>query len=179
MLAQGDGLIQIGKCERLVWFILGSPGKSLARKKIAIYVRHIVLECHGISVSTPSAIVLPGLHPKVSVGFGTLRYNSISSLASRGILYGALQAILLTCLPKSNTTIDAGSEDKSGTWFRRVEEAADQYMKRRFVTEKEQVAKRRALKVQTEHQLKTSLNPRTQGPGRGGSRVEEGIRTAS
>ena len=37
---------------------------------------------------------------------------------------------------------------KPGEWFRRVEEAAEQYMKRWFVTEKEQAAKRRALVVQ-------------------------------
>ena len=34
---------------------------------------------------------------------------------------------------------------KQGEWFRRVAEAAEQYMKRWFVTEKEQAAKRRAL----------------------------------
>ena len=38
---------------------------------------------------------------------------------------------------------------KPGEWFRRVEEAAEQYMKRWFVAEKEQVSKRRALEVQT------------------------------
>ena len=66
---------------------------------------------------------------------------------------------------------------KPGESFRRVEEAAEQYMKRWFVTEKEQVAKRRELEVQTAQQSKTSLNPR---PGRGSkrSRVEGGVATA-
>ena len=66
---------------------------------------------------------------------------------------------------------------KPGEWFRRVEEAAEHYMKRWFVTEKEQVAKRRELEVQTAQQSKTSLNPR---PGRGSkrSRVEGGVATA-
>ena len=36
--------------------------------------------------------------------------------------------------------------------FRRVEKAAEQYMKRWFVADKEQVAKRRALEVQTAQQ---------------------------
>ena len=52
---------------------------------------------------------------------------------------------------------------KPGEWFRRVEEAAEQYMKRCFVTENEQVAKRLALEVQTAQQSKTSLNPRPEG----------------
>ena len=62
--------------------------------------------------------------------------------------------------------------------FRRVEKAAEQYMKRCFVAEKEQVAKRRELEVQTAQQSKTSLNPR---PGRGSkrSRVEGGVATAA
>ena len=58
------------------------------------------------------------------------------------------------------------------SWVRRVEDAAEQYMK------KEQAAKRRALEVQTAQQSKTSQKPR---PGRGGksSRVEGGIVTAA
>ena len=62
----------------------------------------------------------------------------------------------------------------SGKRFRRVEEAAEQYMKRWFTTEKENEAKRRAREVQTAQQFKTSLGPR-QDPGGGGrkrSRVE-------
>ena len=50
----------------------------------------------------------------------------------------------------------------SGKWFRRVEEAAEQYMKRWFATV-ENAAKRRALEVQTAQQLKTSLGPRLGG----------------
>ena len=61
---------------------------------------------------------------------------------------------------------------KPGEWFRRVEEAAEQYMKLWFVAEKEQVAKRRALEVQTAQQSKTSFNSR---PGGGRSRVEGGV----
>ena len=38
---------------------------------------------------------------------------------------------------------------KPGKWFRHVEDAAEQYMQRWYVTEKEQVAKRRALEVQS------------------------------
>ena len=51
---------------------------------------------------------------------------------------------------------------KPGELFRRVEEAAEQYMKLWFITEKKQPAKRRALEVQTAPQSKTSLKP---GPG--------------
>ena len=40
---------------------------------------------------------------------------------------------------------------KLGEWFRRVEEAAEQYTKRWFVTEKEQKAKRQALELQNAH----------------------------
>ena len=49
---------------------------------------------------------------------------------------------------------------KPGESFRRVEEAAEQYMKRWFVTENEKIAKQRALEVQTALQSKTSLKPR-------------------
>ena len=38
---------------------------------------------------------------------------------------------------------------KPREWLRRSEEIAEQYMKRWFVAEKEQVSKRRALEVQT------------------------------
>ena len=58
----------------------------------------------------------------------------------------------------------------SDKWSRRVEEAAEQYMKRWFATEKENAAKRRALEVQTAQQSTTSLNPR---PGWGGGEREE------
>ena len=67
---------------------------------------------------------------------------------------------------------------KPGESFRRVEEAAEQYMKHLFVTEEDQVAKRRALEVQTAQQPKTSLNPRL-GRGRKRSRVEGGVATAA
>ena len=50
---------------------------------------------------------------------------------------------------------------KSGKWFSRVEEAAERYMKRWFVKDKDIVAKRRYLEVQSEQQLKTM-------PGGGG-----------
>ena len=53
--------------------------------------------------------------------------------------------------------------EKPGWWLRRVEEAAERCRKRWFVTEKEQVAKRRALEVQTAQQSKTSLRPRPGG----------------
>ena len=43
--------------------------------------------------------------------------------------------------------MDAGSEE-IGQWFRCVEEAVERYMKRWFVTERDNVAKRRALEVQ-------------------------------
>ena len=56
---------------------------------------------------------------------------------------------------------------KPGEGFRRVDKAAEQYMKRWFVSEKK-VAKRRALEVPTAEQSTTSLKPR---PG-GGSRAE-------
>ena len=36
---------------------------------------------------------------------------------------------------------------KSGTWFKHVEKVAEQYMKRWFVSEKGNVAKRRAVEV--------------------------------
>ena len=42
--------------------------------------------------------------------------------------------------------------NKQGEWFRRVEEAAERYRHRWFSTEKEQVAKRRALEVKTAQQ---------------------------
>ena len=52
-------------------------------------------------------------------------------------------------------------------------------MKRWFVTEKENAAKRRALEVQTAQQLKTSLGPRL-GGGEKRSRVEGSVaRTAA
>ena len=55
----------------------------------------------------------------------------------------------------------------SGKWFRRVEESAEQYMKRWF---SQNAAKRRALEVQTAQQAicKTPLKPRP-----GGGRKEE------
>ena len=43
---------------------------------------------------------------------------------------------------------------KPGEWFRRVEEAAEQYTKRWFVTEKEKIAKRQALELQNAHDLR-------------------------
>ena len=60
----------------------------------------------------------------------------------------------------------------SGKWFRRVEEAAEQYMKHWFATEKENAAERRALEVQTAQQFKTSLGPRLEGGRRKTSRVK-------
>ena len=68
--------------------------------------------------------------------------------------------------------------NKPGEWLRRVEEAAEQYMKRWFVTENEQVAKRQALEVQTAQQSKTSLRRRP-GWRRKRSRVEEGVVTTA
>ena len=62
------------------------------------------------------------------------------------------------------------AEKNPGEGFRRVEEAAERYINRWFVTEKEQAAKRRALEVQTAQQSTTSLNPR---PGWGGGEREE------
>ena len=51
----------------------------------------------------------------------------------------------------------------SSKWFRRNEEAAEQYMKQWFAMENENAAKRRALEVQIAPQLKTSLGPRLGG----------------
>ena len=67
---------------------------------------------------------------------------------------------------------------KPGEWFRPVEDAADQYMKRWFGTKKEQAAKRRALEVQTAQQFKTSLKPRP-GEGRTRSRARRGRSNSS
>ena len=61
----------------------------------------------------------------------------------------------------------------SDKWSRRVEEAAEQYMKRWFATEKENAAKRRALEVQTAQQPKTSLGPRLGGGGERGATLKE------
>ena len=66
---------------------------------------------------------------------------------------------------------------KPGEWFRPVEDAADQYMKRWFVTEKEQVANRRTLEVQTAQ--KYFAEPKASGGGRKRSRVEGGVATAA
>ena len=67
---------------------------------------------------------------------------------------------------------------KPGEWFRRVEEAAEQYMKRWFATEKDQAAKRRALDAQKAKQSKTSLKPRP-GEGKKRNRAEGGVATAA
>ena len=67
---------------------------------------------------------------------------------------------------------------KPSEWFRRVEEAAQRYMKRWFVTEKKQAAKRRALEVQTAQQSKASLKPRP-GEGRKRSHAEGAEATAA
>ena len=56
-----------------------------------------------------------------------------------------------TCPPKRKHWTLAAK--KPGEWFRWVEEAAEQYMKRWFVEEKEHVAKRRAL----EYKLRSNL----------------------
>ena len=56
---------------------------------------------------------------------------------------------------------------KPGEWFRRVEETAEQYMKRWFDADKEHVAKRRSLEVHPAELSKTSLNPRPGGGGIG------------
>ena len=61
---------------------------------------------------------------------------------------------------------------KSGKCLRRVEGAAEQYVKRWFVKEKKNVAKRRALEVQSAQQLKTPLAPTAGGAGRGAALKE-------
>ena len=58
----------------------------------------------------------------------------------------------------------------SGKWFRRVEESAEQYMKRWF---SQNAAKRRALEVQTAQQLETSSSPRLGGGGERGAALKE------
>ena len=63
----------------------------------------------------------------------------------------------------------------SSKWFRRNEEAAEQYMKQWFAMENENAAKRRALEVQIAPQLKTSLGPRLGGGRRKRSRVEGSV----
>ena len=76
---------------------------------------------------------------------------------------GGQEQDLLSCLERDLSLFKLHTEakhwtlsaKKPGGWFRRVEEAAEQYMKRWFVTEKEQVAKRRALEVQTAQQCET------------------------
>ena len=80
-------------------------------------------------------------------------------------------------LAHRSEALDVGSNEP-GEWFRRVEEAAEQYMKHWFVTEKEKAAKRRALEVQTSQQSKTSLKPR---PGEGMKRswAEGGVAAAA
>ncbi|CAM9239996.1 unnamed protein product [Laminaria digitata] len=67
---------------------------------------------------------------------------------------------------------------KPGKWFRRIEEAAQMYMERWFVTEKELAETRRALEVRTAPQPKTSLNLRP-GGRRKRSRVEGGVGAAA
>ena len=67
---------------------------------------------------------------------------------------------------------------KPGARFRRFEDVADQYMKRWFVIEKEQVAKRRALEVQTAQKSKTWLTPKSR-EGRKRTRAEGGVETAA
>ena len=64
---------------------------------------------------------------------------------------------------------------KSGMWFGCAGEAAEQCMKRWFVEEKEDVAKRRALGVQNAQQLKTPwARPRPGGGGGRGTGSTEG-----
>ena len=66
---------------------------------------------------------------------------------------------------------------KSGTWFKRVEEAAEQYMKRWFVKGKDNVAKRRALEVQNAQQFNPgAVGPKVKGRKRG--HVKGGVATA-
>lgn len=52
--------------------------------------------------------------------------------------------LLILLLSEKPWTLAA---NKSGMWFRRVEDAAKQYMKRLFTTEKEKQAKRQELEV--------------------------------
>ena len=78
----------------------------------------------------------------------------------KGYLVGQEQGSI-DCLERNLSWFNLPIEDKqwtlaakkSGKWFRRLEEAAEQYMKRWFVKEKENVAKRRALEVQNAQQL--------------------------
>ena len=64
-----------------------------------------------------------------------------------------------------------------GKRFRRVEQAAEQCMKRRFV-KKENVDKRQTLEIQTAQRFETPLGPRP-GGGRKRSRVEAGVAAAA
>ena len=70
----------------------------------------------------------------------------------------------LTCPPMRNN--GHWQTKQSGERFRRVEEAVDQYIRRWFVKEKENVAKRRAPEVQNAQQLWTPLGSRLGGGGR-------------
>ena len=69
------------------------------------------------------------------------------------------------------------ASNKPGELFRRVEEAAEQYIKRWFVTEREQVAKRRSLEVQPVQQSKTLLVQGRRGGG-GGAALKDVAKVA-
>ena len=64
---------------------------------------------------------------------------------------------------------------------RKRQSSINRYMTRLFVTEREQVAKRRALEVQTAQQSKTYVKPKAAGGAGGGkrSRVEGSVATAA
>ena len=64
--------------------------------------------------------------------------------------------------------------NKPGEWFRRVDDATEQYMTRWFVTDKEQVAKQRALEEHIAQQSKTLLKPRSRGAGGRRRRRDDG-----
>ena len=69
---------------------------------------------------------------------------------------------------------------ESGKWFRHVEEATEQYMKRWFDKGKENVAKRRAFDLQNVQRLnQDAVEPKAQGGGRERSRVGGGVATAA
>ena len=82
-----------------------------------------------------------------------------------------------TCPPKRKT-MDDGSEEAGCMVQTGRGSGRAVNMKRWFVTKKEQVAKRRALEVQTAQQSTTSRKPRP-GRGRKRSRDEEGVATAA
>ena len=92
---------------------------------------------------------------------------------------GCLQRNLsLFNLPIGGKQWTLAAKESGNNLFKRVEEAAEKCMKRWFVKQKENVAKRRALEVQHAQQLiYGAVDPKARGE-RKRSRVEEGMTAA-